>query len=96
MRTSRKWFDMIRRKFLRSSSHRNTIVLDSNSCSSPHDEAKTDEKASYEELISEISLISRKQLTQEDIAAMKVQAIFRGHLVRYLSTAIFCLSEISL
>lgn len=84
IRTSRKWFDMVRRKFFRSSSHTNSIVLDSNACSSPHDGIKTDETASYVELISEISLISNKQLTQEDLAAMKIQAIFRGHLVRYL------------
>ncbi|OAY57622.1 protein IQ-DOMAIN 20 [Manihot esculenta] len=82
IRTSRKWFDMVRRKFFRSSSHTNSIVLDSNACSSPHDGTKTDETASYVELISEISLISNKQLTQEDLAAMKIQAIFRGHLAR--------------
>ncbi|EEF31634.1 hypothetical protein RCOM_0017280 [Ricinus communis] len=85
MRTSRKWFDIVRRKFFRSSRKTTTVILHSNACSSP-DEAQTsgvtDETAGFEELMSEISLSSTKEITQEDIAALRIQATFRGHLAR--------------
>ncbi|KDP43712.1 hypothetical protein JCGZ_22339 [Jatropha curcas] len=94
--TSKKWLEIVRRKFLKSSSNYNrnrnstaSVVLLSNSCSSPDDEgaksstAVTEQTTIYEEMITEISLPNfSKQFGKEDIAAIKIQAIFRGHLAR--------------
>ncbi|XP_011022237.1 PREDICTED: protein IQ-DOMAIN 1 [Populus euphratica] len=77
-RVSRNWFDKVRRKFLRSS-HRN-IILNSNACSSPSDEIT--EAGDYEVFNSIASPPSKRELAIEDIAAITIQANFRGHLAR--------------
>ncbi|XP_057975158.1 protein IQ-DOMAIN 20 [Malania oleifera] len=74
--SSRKWFAMVRRKFLlaRSSSSpspESIAVLrasSSSSSSSPTNNNIDDQKI--------------KHFSKEDIAATKIQAIFRGHLAR--------------
>ncbi|CAK7355630.1 unnamed protein product [Dovyalis caffra] len=81
-RAPRNWFDKVGRKFIRSS-HRN-IILNSNACSSPSDEKDSEiaEAAGYEVLHSTASPPSKRALTIEDIAAITIQANFRGHLAR--------------
>lgn len=76
-RVSRNWFDRVRRKFLRSS-HRN-IILNSKACSSHSDEIT--EAGDYEVFNSIASPPSKRELAIEDIAAITIQANFRGHLV---------------
>lgn len=76
-RVSRNWFDKVRRKFLRSS-HRN-IILNSKACSSHSDEIT--EAGDYEVFNSIASPPSKRELAIEDIAAITIQANFRGHLV---------------
>ena len=80
-KVSRNWFNKIRRKVLRSS-HRN-IILSSNPCSSPGDENDSDitEEGDYDVLDSIASPPSKRELAMEDIAAITIQANFRGHLV---------------
>ncbi|WCJ32740.1 IQ-domain 20 [Euphorbia peplus] len=78
IRTSRKWLDMFRRRFHRSSNTRNIVDLHSNA-SSGSNEAEVN--TSYEELITEISSL-KIELTKEDLAVVKIQATFRGHLAR--------------
>ncbi|KAL9393859.1 hypothetical protein Peur_013144 [Populus x canadensis] len=77
-RVSRNWFDRVRRKFLRSS-HRN-IILNSKACSSHSDEIT--EAGDYEVFNSIASPPSKRELAIEDIAAITIQANFRGHLAR--------------
>lgn len=77
-RVSRNWFDKVRRKFLRTS-HRN-IILNSKACSSPSDEIT--EADDYEVFKSTASPPSKRELAMEDIAAITIQANFRGHLAR--------------
>ncbi|KAJ6682295.1 hypothetical protein OIU74_020523 [Salix koriyanagi] len=82
-KVSRNWFNKIRRKVLRSSHHRN-IILSSNPCSSPGDENESDitEGGDYDVLDSIASPPSKRELAMEDIAAITIQANFRGHLAR--------------
>uniref|UniRef100_A0A6N2NAF4 DUF4005 domain-containing protein n=1 Tax=Salix viminalis TaxID=40686 RepID=A0A6N2NAF4_SALVM len=81
-KVSRNWLNKIRRKVLRSS-HRN-IILSSNPCSSPGDENDSDitEEGDYDVLDSIASPPSKRELAMEDIAAITIQANFRGHLAR--------------
>ncbi|KAF9682141.1 hypothetical protein SADUNF_Sadunf05G0077600 [Salix dunnii] len=81
-KVSRNWFNKIRRKVIRSS-HRN-IILNSNPCSSPGDEKDSEitEEGDYDVLNSIDSPPSKRELAIEDIAAITIQANFRGHLAR--------------
>ncbi|KAJ8764500.1 hypothetical protein K2173_006240 [Erythroxylum novogranatense] len=84
MRTPRNWFNRVRRKFLRTS-HKNIVIFHSNApCSGPQTSGVashvTEEILNFQDLI--ISSPSRKELTGEDDAAIKIQANFRGHLAR--------------
>ncbi|KAM5546904.1 protein IQ-DOMAIN 20 [Rosa sericea] len=83
MGTSGNWFRRIRNKFVRSAD-RDIIVIYSNTSPSSHGEG-----ADYEVLIrddpsSTMSLFRTREriLTKEDIAAIKIQAFFRGQLAR--------------
>ncbi|XP_050366728.1 protein IQ-DOMAIN 5-like [Argentina anserina] len=82
MGTSGKWFRRFRKKFVRSPDK--DIIVIYNTSPSFHGE-----EANYEVLIHEdtsstmSSLITRERiLTKEDIAAIKIQAFFRGQLAR--------------
>ncbi|KAF5453850.1 hypothetical protein F2P56_023568 [Juglans regia] len=88
MRMSQNLFNRVRRKFRRTS-HRDIILSQTNTCArSSTDEAITtdQETAIFKNAIgvaSSIPSISRKKdLTKDDIAAIKIQAFFRGHLAR--------------
>lgn len=74
MRMSQNLFNRVRRKFRRTS-HRGII-----------DTITTEETAAiFENAIggasSILSISRKKDLTKDDIAAIKIQAFFRGHLV---------------
>ncbi|KAK9948303.1 hypothetical protein M0R45_003886 [Rubus argutus] len=83
MGSSSNWFGRIRRKFVRTS-NREIIVICPNTSPSSHEE-----RADYEVLIREDALSTtyslgtiERCLTKEDIAAIKIQAFFRGQLAR--------------
>ncbi|CAB4287879.1 unnamed protein product [Prunus armeniaca] len=77
MGSYRKWFKTIRRKLGRSS-NRDIIVVYTNTSPSTHEES-----ARYQDLNGSASSSShtKKFLSHEEIAAIKLQAFFRGHLV---------------
>ncbi|PON49962.1 IQ motif, EF-hand binding site [Parasponia andersonii] len=82
MGTSRKWFKLIRRKLVKRS-HRDIVVVYSNTTSDSQDE--TIALASSEVPTAIASSTSQNQnrvLTKEDCGAIKIQAHFRGHLAR--------------
>lgn len=85
MGKSRYWFGPVRRKFNRKS-HGDITIFHS---PSPSQEAiiGVEEEISNSGDRSSVSLESfkKKELTKEDIAAIKIQANFRGHLVTYLT-----------
>ncbi|KAJ4841624.1 hypothetical protein Tsubulata_004919 [Turnera subulata] len=85
MKASRNWFNKVRRKFLIRSSSRDIVVLRSNACSSTEDDAMAieygDQIASYQIFNNQI-LRPLEEFTQEDMAAITIQATFRGHLAR--------------
>lgn len=79
MGSYRKWFKTIRRKVCRSS-NKDIIVVYTNTSPSTHEES-----ARYQDLNGSGSSSSSSTnifLSHEDIAAIKLQAFFRGHLVR--------------
>ncbi|XP_021819513.1 uncharacterized protein LOC110761358 [Prunus avium] len=79
MGSYRKWFKTIRRKLGRSS-NRDIIVVYTNTSPSTHEES-----ARYQDLNGSASSSpssTKKFLSHEDIAAIKLQAFFRGHLAR--------------
>ncbi|KAJ0097408.1 hypothetical protein Patl1_29193 [Pistacia atlantica] len=88
MGKSRNWFGLIRRKFNRVSHREITIFHSPN----PSQEAIigvaeeiSEEIANSGNRRSSVSLTTsfkKKELTMEDIAAIKIQANFRGHLAR--------------
>ncbi|XP_044498535.1 protein IQ-DOMAIN 20 [Mangifera indica] len=82
MGKSRYWFGLVRRKFNRKS-HGDITIFHS---PSPSQEAiiGVEEEISNCGDRSSVSLESfkKKELTKEDIAAIKIQANFRGHLAR--------------
>uniref|UniRef100_A0A7N2M2T3 Uncharacterized protein n=1 Tax=Quercus lobata TaxID=97700 RepID=A0A7N2M2T3_QUELO len=83
--TSQNLFNIVRRKF-RKTPHRDIILSHTNTCA----RSSTDEAIVPEETINfenangaacSIQLSKKKDLTKEDIAAIKIQTSFRGHLV---------------
>ncbi|KAF8043371.1 hypothetical protein BT93_A1651 [Corymbia citriodora subsp. variegata] len=89
MGLSRKWFKLIHKKFRRSS-HRNLISSDGDH--GPIEEALIgdevgddvlDQQASLpDEPISSMWIPPRRHFTEEELAAIKIQSYFRGHLAR--------------
>lgn len=79
-------FNRVRRKF-RKASHRDILLSHTNTCarSSTDETIAAEETAIFENAIDEASSIlpisRKKDLTKDDIAAIKIQAFFRGHLV---------------
>ena len=82
---SQNWFNIVRRKF-RKTPHEDIILSHTNTCA----RSSTDEAIVPEETINfenangaacSIQLSKKKDLTKEDIAAIKIQTAFRGHLV---------------
>lgn len=77
MGTSRNWFKLIHRKFVRTST-RDIVVVPTNISSNPHEEIPDD----FQDPNTATATPHKKQvLTKQDIAAIKIQAFFRGHLV---------------
>ncbi|KAM0970170.1 hypothetical protein FF1_018296 [Malus domestica] len=87
MGTTRKWFRTIRRKLV-GSSNRDIVVVHTNTTPSTHDESARYEKidriasSSSSFVASSPSAFERRIFTKEDIAAIRLQAFFRGHLAR--------------
>lgn len=83
MGSSSNWFGRIRRKFVRSS-NREIIVICSNTSPSSHEERADYEVLTREDASSTTSSFRTRErcLTKEDIAAIKIQAFFRGQLAR--------------
>lgn len=81
MGTSRNLFKLIRRKFVRSSP-RDIIVVhtDDNSSNRLEEETIIFEDPNSAPA-STVSIPQKQLLTKQDIAAIKIQAFFRGHLV---------------
>lgn len=95
MGTTRKWFRTIRRKLV-GSSNRDIVVVYTNTTPSTHDESaprykKFDGIASSSSsfIDSSPSAFERRIFTEEDIAAIRLQAFFRGHLVHYPNLFLF-------
>nr|XP_008380923.2 uncharacterized protein LOC103443805 isoform X2 [Malus domestica] len=78
MGTTRKWFRTIRRKLVRSS-NRDIIVVYTNTTPSTHEESSRYEE--LEDITSSSSSFEKRIFTKENIAAIRLQAFFRGHLV---------------
>ncbi|KAM1047578.1 hypothetical protein ACFX2C_026918 [Malus domestica] len=79
MGTTRKWFRTIRRKLVRSS-NRDIIVVYTNTTPSTHEESSRYEE--LEDITSSSSSFEKRIFTKENIAAIRLQAFFRGHLAR--------------
>lgn len=86
MGSSSNWFGRIRRKFVRSS-NREIIVIYSNTSPSSHEERADYEVLTREDALSTTSSFRTRErcLTKEDIAAIKIQAFFRGQLVHNIN-----------
>jgi hypothetical protein len=81
MAISKQWFSSVRRKFHRSSH----TILPATKTST---RSSSEETASFEEDIAASPTASsflKKDSTKGDTAATKIQAFFRGHLVRTFS-----------
>lgn len=78
MGTSRNWFKLVHRKFVRPST-RDIIVVCTNAGPSPHEERAED---SQDPNFAAAPAPEKKYVvTEQDTAAIKIQAFFRGHLV---------------
>ncbi|KAH7519868.1 hypothetical protein FEM48_Zijuj08G0082900 [Ziziphus jujuba var. spinosa] len=82
MATSRNWFKLIRRKFVRSSARDIIVVHTEDSSSNLHEETIILEHPNSPPASTDSTTPQKQVLTKQDIAAIKVQAFFRGHLAR--------------
>ncbi|XP_059644193.1 protein IQ-DOMAIN 20-like [Cornus florida] len=94
MGKSQNWFGVIRRKLFRYSHHETVIVLHANNTTTTtsftEDATATEDAVNREITKSEAAFSSpsssptpkKELLSDEDIAAMKIQASFRAHLAR--------------
>ncbi|XP_059624645.1 protein IQ-DOMAIN 20-like [Cornus florida] len=92
MGKSQNWFGVIRRKLFRYSHHETVIVLHANNTTTTtsftEDATATEDAVNREITKSEAAFSSpsscpkKELLSEEDIAAMKIQASFRAHLAR--------------
>lgn len=81
MATSRNWFKLIRRKFVRSSARDIIVVHTEDSSSNLHEETIILEHPNSPPASTDSTTPQKQVLTKQDIAAIKIQAFFRGHLV---------------
>lgn len=87
-----KWLGSIRRKFRKSHHHRTVVLLrdsSSNEDEAVREEEEDDEKKQItvrDKVDSEEAghPLEEKRLSEDDLAAIKIQAFFRGHLVMLL------------
>ncbi|XVF18102.1 hypothetical protein REPUB_Repub10bG0182900 [Reevesia pubescens] len=81
MGTARNWFNIVRKKFIKSS-QRDITILHSGNLSDQSMIREAQARDFHNISASSRSSFQRKPLTREDIAAIKIQSIFRGHLAR--------------
>lgn len=84
MGRSQSWFRTIRKKLFPSSHTTRTILNYSNTTTILDQEAffRDETLPSSSPSSAYSSSVKRKELSEEDIAATKIQAIFRAHLVK--------------
>ncbi|XP_061343700.1 protein IQ-DOMAIN 20 [Gastrolobium bilobum] len=82
MGVSHKWLRLVRRKFLRSS-NKDIILPRTSICTNQSEEAiLRNDATTTEDFDLPIPTSSANIFTEEDVAATKIQAYFRGHLAR--------------
>lgn len=87
MGAARNWFNTVRKKFMIRSPQRDITILHySGNLSDDHQSMIREATADFHNNDVSASSFQRKQLTREDIAATKIQSVFRGHLVSTYST----------
>ena len=92
MRKPQNCFDIVQRSFHKRS-HRDTISSNANTSPSNFTEEAIVKTTNVEDpsggAASSTPSSQRKDLTKEDVAAIKIQAIFRGHRVHYPTHCLF-------
>ena len=92
MRKPQNCFDIVQRRFHKRS-HRDTISSNANTSPSNFTEEAIVKTTNVEDpsggAASSTPSSQRKDLTKEDVAAIKIQAIFRGHRVHYPTHCLF-------
>ncbi|KAK7276865.1 hypothetical protein RIF29_18011 [Crotalaria pallida] len=86
MGASQRWLRIVRRKLLRSSNKKDLDILPRTSiCTNQSNEAmlnKNEATTTVEEDFNSLPIQLKTSTTVEDVAAIKIQAYFRGHLAR--------------